>query len=119
MGDHFLFIAESDIASYIDHTTLYPCQNNLFDVQRKLESESTKVFQCFHNSNFKTNNSNPHAMLATDDSIQIETKGSLAKRSLSNFITILYPESFMLCKKEVHNCLSLELYTPFDFQLRT
>ena len=25
----------------------------------------------------------------------------------------------MLCEKEVYNGLSLELYTPFDFQLRT
>ena len=25
----------------------------------------------------------------------------------------------MLCKKVVYNDLSLELYTPFDFQLRT
>ena len=25
----------------------------------------------------------------------------------------------MLCKKAVYNGLSLELYTPFDFQLRT
>ena len=34
---------------------------------------------------------------------------------LSNFIPILFPESFMLVKKAVYNGLSLELYTPFDF----
>ena len=44
---------------------------------------------------------------------------STAKGSLSNFILILYRESFMLCKKAVYNSLRLELYTPFDFQLRT
>ena len=42
-----------------------------------------------------------------------------AKGSLSNFIPILYSESFMLYKKEVYNGLSLELNTPLDFQLRT
>ena len=42
-----------------------------------------------------------------------------AKGSLSGFIHILYPESFTLCKKAVYNGLSLELHTPFDFQLRT
>ena len=42
-----------------------------------------------------------------------------AKRSLSNFIPVLYLESFMLFKKAGYNGLSLELYTPFDFQLRT
>ena len=45
-------------------------------------------------------------------------KPSLSYGSLSNLIPILYPESFMLFKKGVYNDLSLELYTPFDFQLR-
>ena len=31
----------------------------------------------------------------------------------------LYTESFMLCKKAAHNGLSLEVYTPFDSQLKT
>ena len=44
---------------------------------------------------------------------------SAAKGSLSNFIPILYPESFMPSKKALYNGLRLELYTPFDFQLRT
>ena len=39
--------------------------------------------------------------------------------SLSIFIPILYAERFMLCKKALYNGLSLELYTSFDFQLRT
>ena len=42
-----------------------------------------------------------------------------AAGSLSNFIPILYSESFMLGKKAVFNGLSLELNTPFDFELRT
>ena len=41
-----------------------------------------------------------------------------AKKSLSNFIPILYSESFVLFNKVVYNGLSLELYTPFDFQLK-
>ena len=44
---------------------------------------------------------------------------STAKETLSNFIPILYPESLMLCKKAVYDGLCLELYTPFDIQLRT
>ena len=44
---------------------------------------------------------------------------STAKGSLSKFIPILYPESFMLCKEAVYYGLSLEVYTPFDIQLRT
>ena len=44
--------------------------------------------------------------------------GSTAKESLSNFISILYPESFILCKKAVYNGLSLELYNPFNSHIR-
>ena len=44
---------------------------------------------------------------------------STAKGSLTVFITTLYPETFMLYKKAVHSGLSLEVYNPFDFQLRT
>ena len=44
---------------------------------------------------------------------------STAKGYLSNFISILYSESFMLCRKGVYNGLSLEFNTPFDFKLRT
>ena len=44
---------------------------------------------------------------------------STAKESLSNFIPTLYPKSFIQCKEAVYNDLGLELYTPFDSQLRT
>ena len=37
-------MAESDISTYIDDTTLYVCQNKLFDVQSKLRLESTNIF---------------------------------------------------------------------------
>ena len=43
---------------------------------------------------------------------------STAKGSLLNFTPILYSESFMLFKAAVFKDLSLELSTPFDFQLR-
>ena len=37
-------MAESDISTYTDDTTLYVCQNKLFDVQSKLGVEPTNVF---------------------------------------------------------------------------
>ena len=43
----------------------------------------------------------------------------MSKGSLLNFILILYPESFTLCKKPVYNSLGSEVSIPFDFQLRT
>ena len=44
---------------------------------------------------------------------------STAKVSLSNFIPILYPERFMLCKEVVYNGLRLEVYIPFFIYIRT
>ena len=43
----------------------------------------------------------------------------MAKGSLLNLIPILYLVSIILCKKVGYNRLSLEVYNPFDFQLRT
>ena len=40
---------------------------------------------------------------------------STAKRSLLNVIPVLYPESFVLCKKAVYNHLHLDLYPPLNF----
>ena len=34
------FIAESNVGTYADDTTLYACEKNLPDVQRKLEFQS-------------------------------------------------------------------------------
>ena len=39
-----------------------------------------------------------------------------SKTLLSNFISILYPKSFILCRKAAYNGIRLEIYTPFDFQ---
>ena len=44
---------------------------------------------------------------------------STTEWSLPNFISILYQEIFMLCKKAVYNDWSLETNTLFDLQLRT
>ena len=44
---------------------------------------------------------------------------STAKGSLSDFSPILYSENIMLFEKRIYNGFSLELNTPFDFQLRT
>ena len=40
MCDLFLFMSESNVANYADDATLYACEKKIYDVQRKLESES-------------------------------------------------------------------------------
>ena len=49
----------------------------------------------------------------------VQLFSSTYKWSLTNFIHTLYPKSFILCKKAVYNSLSLKVYSPYDFQLRT
>ena len=44
---------------------------------------------------------------------------STHKWSLTNFIQTLYPKGFLLCKKAVYNSLSLNVYSPYDFELKT
>ena len=50
-------MAESDIAYCGDSPTLQVSQKNLFDVQGKLESKSTKLFQWFHDNYLRANSS--------------------------------------------------------------
>ena len=66
---------ESNVANYVDDTTLYACEKNLYGVQRKLESQSLILFEWFHNQ-LKANSGKSHAMLTTDNKLKINVKGS-------------------------------------------
>ena len=76
MCDLFLFISESNIANYADDTTLYACEKKLYDVQRKLESESLILFEWIHDNYLKANSGKSHVMLTTDSKQKINVKGS-------------------------------------------
>ena len=43
MCDLFLFMSESNVTNYEDDTTLYACEKNLYDVQRKWTSYGDEV----------------------------------------------------------------------------
>ena len=75
MCDHFLFVTESYVANYADDTVLYACEKYLFDVQRKLESESIILFKQFRDNYLKANSSK--FILTTDNKLKINVKGSL------------------------------------------
>ena len=62
---------------YRDDTTLYACEKNLYDVQRKLESESLILFEWFHDNYLKANNGKSHVILTADNKLKINVKGSL------------------------------------------
>ena len=62
MCDLFLVMSESNVASYADDTILYACGKKLYDVQRKLESESLILFEWFHDNYHKANSGKSHVM---------------------------------------------------------
>ena len=65
----------SNVANYVDDTTLYACEKNLYGVQRKSESQSLILFEWFHNYR-KANSGKSNAMLTTDNKLKINVKGS-------------------------------------------
>ena len=74
--DLFLFMSESNVANYTNDTTLYACEKNLYDVQRKLESESLILFEWFYVNYFKACSAKSHVMLITDNKLKTYVKGS-------------------------------------------
>ena len=63
MCDLFLFMSESNVVNYADDATLYACEKNLHDLQRKLESESLILFEWFHDNYLQANSGKSHVML--------------------------------------------------------
>ena len=56
---------------YADDSTLAACEKILYDVQRKLESESLILFGWFHDNYLKANSGKSHVMLTTDNKLKI------------------------------------------------
>ena len=48
----------------------------LYNVQRKLESESLVLFERFYDNYLKANSGKSHVMLITDNKLKINVKGS-------------------------------------------
>ena len=67
MCDLSLFMSEFNVENYVDDTTLYACEKNLHDLQRKLEPESFILLEWFYDNYLKANSGKSHVMLATDD----------------------------------------------------
>ena len=55
---------------------LYIRVKKLYDVQRKLESESLVLFEWFYDNYLKANSGKSHAMLITDNELKINVKCS-------------------------------------------
>ena len=69
-------MSKSNVANYADDSTLRACEKNLFDVQRKLESESLILFKWFHDNYLKADSGKSHVILTTDNKLKINVTGS-------------------------------------------
>ena len=63
-------MSELNVANYADDTTLYACKKKLYDVQRKLESESLILLEWFHDTYLKANSGTSHVMLTADNKLK-------------------------------------------------
>ena len=69
-------MSKSNVTNYADDITLYPCEKNLYDVQRKLESESLILFEWLHDNYFKADSGKAHFRVTTDNKLKINVKGN-------------------------------------------
>ena len=61
MCDLFYFLEDLDIASYVDHTTVYTVKENKESVAITLEVSSLPLFTWFNNNFMKANSDEPHS----------------------------------------------------------
>ena len=77
MCDMFLFMPESNVLeNYARNMTLYACEKKLYEVQRKLQSESLILFERFHDNYLKANSDKSYIMLTTNNKLKINVQGS-------------------------------------------
>ena len=96
MCDLFLFMSESNVANYPDDSTLYACKEKLYDVQRKLESESLILFEWFHDNYLKANCGKSYVMLTKDNKQKINVKGSpISNEKIVKLLGVTVTEAFL------------------------
>ena len=115
MCDFFLFMFESNVANYADDTALYVGEKKLYDVQRKLDSESLILFEWFHDNYLKANSGKSHVMLTTNNKLKINVKSSpISNEKIVKLLGVTVdnklsfePHLNLVCKKLVKNPMPL------------
>ena len=88
-------MSESNVANYTDNTTLYACEKTFYDKQRKLESESSILFEWFYDNYLKANSGKSYVMLKTDNKLKINVKGSpISNEKMVNLLGVTVQNKF-------------------------
>ena len=74
--DLFFECYYSEVASYADDTTPYPCTDGRLSVIMQLQSTASKLFSWFTNNHMKVNPSKYHILLSTKSPIDVHLEGT-------------------------------------------
>ena len=76
-------------------------KKKLYDVKRKLGSESLILFEWFRDNYLKANRGKSHAILTTDNKLKINVKGSpISNEKIVNLLHVTVDNHFnLVCKK--------------------
>ena len=72
-----------DIANYADDNTPYVSGKNIDEVVRFLEESSRVIFKWFSDNQFQANASKCHALLSTDEHVQVKIGAAQIENSPS------------------------------------
>ena len=71
MCDLFLCDRKCNIINYVDGTTLYACETNIYLVSSKLEKEAFANFKLFWNNYLKANSGKSYLLTTSDNALYI------------------------------------------------
>ena len=71
INDIFYFINETKIANYADDTTIYTIDDNITNLLKLLETETTVVLNWFRKNEMKSNDDKCHLIVANKESFSL------------------------------------------------
>ena len=68
----FYFIRDTKIANYADDNTLYTVKDNIADLLKTLESETSLILNWFRMTEMKPNNDKCHLLVCNQDQLSVK-----------------------------------------------
>ena len=72
INDMFYFIRDTKIANYADDNTLYTVKDNIADLLKTLESETSLILNWFRMNEMKPNNDKCHLLVCNQDQLSVK-----------------------------------------------
>ena len=101
--DLFLFVSDSDIASYADDNTPYVSANKPQEVIKKLEKISTVLLTWFKNNGMKANADKCHLLISLTDNLETSIGGEIIKSSANEKLLGVTIDNNLNFEKHINN----------------